>query len=125
MKVAIDFDNTINADNNSIEFFSAITNLLIPEHRIYILTNREPNSEQDIAEELHTLGIDYNRIVITDNKADYIKEKNITIFFENTDEYFLELGEETTVFKIRGDSNFSFLEKKWIGTSKTTKMIDK
>ena len=74
MKIAIDLDNTITADKNSIEFFSVLTNLLIPEHRIYILTNRTPNSEQDIAEELHTLGIDYNRIVITDKKAEYIKE---------------------------------------------------
>jgi len=56
--------------------------------------------------------------------AEYIKNNNITIFFENTDEYFLELGEEVVVFKIREDGNFDFSEKKWIGNKKTTKMID-
>lgn len=123
MKIAIDLDNTINADKNSIEFFSILTNLLIPEHRIYIITNRKPNSEQEIAEELHVLGIDYNRIVITDKKADYIKEKGITIFFENQDESFLELKiEETLVFKIREAGNWE--DGRWLGSKKTTKMID-
>ena len=124
MKIALDLDNTITASKQSIEFFSILTHLLIAEHRIYILTNREPNSEQDIAEELDCFGIEYCEIVITDKKADYIRNNDITIFFENEDEYFLELGEETTVFKIRESGNFSFAGKKWIGNKKTTKMID-
>ena len=45
------------------------------------------------------------------------------IYFENEDEYFLQLGEEVTVFKIREDGNFSFSDKKWIGSKKTVKMI--
>lgn len=124
MKIAIDLDNTITADKNSIEFFEILTNLLIAEHRIYILTNRNPGSEQDIANELDCLGIEYSEIVITANKAEYIKENNVNIFFEDTDEYFLELGEEVVVFKIRESGNFSFSEKKWLGSNKTTKMID-
>ena len=124
MKIALDLDHTITANKNSIEFFSILTHLLDPEHRIYILTNRPENTEQDIAEELDCFGIEYCEIVITDKKADYIRNNDITIFFENEDEYFLELGEETTVFKIRESGNFSFAGKKWIGNKKTTKMID-
>ena len=124
MKIAIDLDNTLNASKTSIEFFSVLTHLLIVEHRIYIITNREPNTEQEIADELDYLGIEYSEIVITDKKAEYIKENNITIFFENQDEYFLELGEEVVVFKIREDGNFDFAEKKWIGNNKTVKMLD-
>ena len=124
MKIALDLDNTINANKDSIEFFSIMTHLLIPEHKIYIITNREPNTEQEIAEELDYLQIEYNEIVITDKKAKYIRENGITIFFENEDEYFLELGEEVVVFKIRESGNFSFAEKKWIGSKKTVKMID-
>ena len=124
MKIAIDLDNTITADKNSIEFFRAITNLLIAEHKIYIITNRTPGTEQEIADELDHFEIDYNEIVITANKAEYITNNDITIFFENSDEYYLEIGEETTVFKIRESGNFSFAEKKWIGSKKTTKMID-
>lgn len=124
MKIAIDLDNTITATRESIEFFHILTQLLIPEHKISILTNREPNSEQLIAEELDCFGIEYSDIVITDKKADYIRHNRISIYFENQDEAFLELGQETIVFKIREEGNFSFAEKKWIGSKNTTKMID-
>ena len=125
MKIAIDLDNTITASEQSIEFFSVLSQLFIVEHKIVILTNREPNTEQEIAEELDYHNIDYSEIVITADKAQYINENRINIFFEDTDEYFLDLGSEVTVFKIREDGNFDFKAKKWVGSSKTTKMIDK
>ena len=124
MKIALDLDHTINANKQSIEFFSILTHLLIAEHRIYILTNREPNTDQEIAEELDYLCIEYNEIVITDKKAEYIRNNNINIFFENQDESFLEISENVVVFKIRESGNFSFSEKKWIGNRETVKMID-
>lgn len=124
IKIAIDLDGTITASKGSIEFFSVLSHLLIAEHRIVILSDREPNSEQEIAEELDYLGIDYSEIVITSKKAEFIRQHGITIFFENQDEFFLELGEEVTVFKIREDGNFDFSEKKWIGNKHTTKMLD-
>ena len=126
IRIAFDLDGTINSSKESTEFFSVLSRLLIAEHRIYIITDREPNSEQEIAEELDYLGIEYNQIIITHKKAKYIREHGITIFFENSDEYFLELGQETVVFKIREEGNFDFgeKEKKWIGSKKTTKMID-
>ena len=124
MKIALDLDHTINANKNSIEFFSILTHLLIANSKIFIITNREPNTEQEIAEELDYLCIEYNEIIITDKKAEFIRNNNITIFFENQDEYFLEIGEEVVVFKIRESGNFSFSDKKWIGNKKTTKMLD-
>ena len=123
MKIAIDLDNTINANKESIEFFSVMTNLLISKIRIAILTNREPNTEQDIAVELDFLGIQYSEIVITPDKAGYIRKNKIIIFFENTDESFQELTlDETLVFKIRESGNWE--DGRWIGSNKTTKMID-
>lgn len=124
MKIALDLDNTITASQQSIEFFRVMTHLLIAEHKIYIITNREPGTEQEIAEELDLYGIDYTEIVITDKKAEYIREQGITIFFENTDETFLELGEEVTVFKIREAGNFSFTEKKWLTSRQNSILID-
>ena len=47
--------------------------------------NREPNTEQDIANELDYLGIEYSEIVITADKAGYIRDNKITIYFENED----------------------------------------
>ncbi len=124
MNVAIDLDQTITASRESIDFFSVLTNLLIPEHKIFIITNRQPNTEQDIADELDHYGIEYSEIVITDQKAKYIKDHNITIFFENEDEYFLGLGKEVTVFKIREEENYNFKTYKWYGDKNTVEMID-
>ena len=106
MKIAIDLDNTITASRDSIEFFEILTHLLIPdpEYRIVILTNRVPNSEQEVAEELDYLGIEYSEIVITADKAGYIRDNKITFNFE--------------------DSDFSFSAEKWIGNKKTVKMMD-
>ena len=124
MKIALDLDNNITASRESIEFFSILTHLLCPSNKIYILTDAEPNSEQLIAEELYALGIDYSEIVITSNKAQFISDNNITIFFEDTDEYFLELGPEVLVFKVREKTNFSFSAKKWYGSKDTIQMTD-
>ena len=124
MKIAIDLDNTITASKNSIKFFSILTNLLIAEHRIYIVTNRTPGTEKQIVKELKILGIKYDVIIITSNKADYILKENINVLFENEDEYFLDLSENITVFKIREDGNFSFAEKKWFYGNKTGINID-
>ena len=124
MKIGIDLDNTITASNQSIEFFSILTSLLIVEHSIYILTNREPNTEQEIAEELDYLCIEYSEIIITDKKAEFIRNNNITIFFENEDHYFIEVGEQVLVFKIRESGNFSFSQKKWITSRRNSILID-
>lgn len=124
MRIALDLDNTLNASRESIEFFSTLTNLLAPEHRIYIITNREPGTEQAIAEELDYLGIDYSEIIITADKARFIRENKISIVFENEDEYLLDVPEEVLVFKVREDGNFDFAAKKWVGSRKTTLMMD-
>lgn len=115
IKIAIDLDNTITADKNSVMFFRTITHLLIPENDIIIISDRDESDMENTEQELSVLGIRYNKLVLISNKAEYISENKITIFFENQDEYFLELGE---------DGNFDFSEKKWIGSHKTTKMVD-
>ena len=65
MKIAINLD-TITATRESIEFFEILTHLLIPDldYQIVILTDREPGTEQEVADELDYLGIEYNEIVI-------------------------------------------------------------
>ena len=124
MKIAIDLDNTITADQNSVCFFRAITHLLIPENDIIIISDRDESDKETTEQELSVLGIRYNKLILTSNKAGYILKNNITIFFENSDEYFLEIPESVTVFKVRESFNFSFAEKKWIANKHTTKMID-
>ncbi len=126
INISIDIDGTLNSSDTSKSFFQIITHLLHPDPyvNITILTSREAGTESKIRNELDEMSILYDKIVISDNKQDYISDNDISVVFENEDESFLELGEEVTVFKIREEFNFSFSAKKWIGSKKTTKMID-
>lgn len=124
MKIAIDLDNTITASKQSIEFFRFLTAAFIKQNKIYILTNREQCSEPKIANELEKLNISYSHIVITSNKAEFIKQKGIEVFIDDTDEYFLNIPETVLVFKIREEGNFDFAERKWIASRRTVKLID-
>ncbi len=123
MKIAIDIDNTITASKYSVEFFRTLTAVLISAHQIIIISNREESDRETTEEELDVLGIRYNKVVLTNDKAGYILKHGIQFLFEDTDEYLLELPDSVTVFKIRESGNFCFLEHKWIGSAKTTKMI--
>jgi len=114
MKIGIDLDNTITANRNSIEFFRIITHLLIPNNDIVIISDRDESDRRNTEQELSVLGIRYNKLILISNKTEYILKNRITILFENSDEYFLELPQDITVFKIRESGNFSFAEKKWI-----------
>jgi ribonucleotide monophosphatase NagD (HAD superfamily) len=126
LNISIDIDGTINSSDTAISFFKVMTHLLHsdPNINIIILTNREPETEAQIAEELSKMNIQYDAIVITSRKAEYIVKNNITVVIENEDEYLIQLPQEITVFKIRESENFDFAEKKWIGSKNTTKMID-
>jgi hypothetical protein len=124
MKIGIDIDGTINASEQSVRFFRVLTRSLISEHDIYIISNREPDTQVETEEEVSVLGIRFNKLVITENKSQYIQETGISVLFENEDEMFLDLPQNITVFKIREEGNFDFAEKKWIGSKRTTKMID-
>ena len=124
MKIAVDLDHTITADRNSIEFFRIITHLLIPENDIIIISDRDEADRKSTEQELSVLGIRHNKLILTANKAGYILKNGITIFFENTDEAFLEIPQSVTVFKIREDGNFSFAKKKWITSRRNSILID-
>jgi uncharacterized HAD superfamily protein len=123
MKIAIDIDNTITASKNSVEFFRMLTALLISAHQIIVISNRDESDRETTEEELDVLGIRYNKVVLTNDKAGYILKHGIQFLFEDTDEYLLELPDSVTVFKIREEGNFCFTEHKWIGSAKTVKMM--
>jgi hypothetical protein len=124
MRVAVDLDNTITAPH-SAEFWQVLTELLIPEHEIYIISDRDKDPETKIKtkEELASLGIRFTELIITEKKATAIEQLGITVFFEDTDEYLRDCPEDVLVFKVREPGNFSFAKKKWIGSERTTHLI--
>ena len=123
MKIGIDLDNTINENENTVSFFSFITNAMKNQWEIFIITNRGEEYTRETKEELEELGIYYDHLVITANKADFILQNGISIYWDDTDEYFLELPESVTVFKIREPGNFDFKRHKWFYDQKTGKKI--
>ena len=112
MKIAVDLDDTITAYP---EFFRIFTTAMKNAGcEIHIVTNREPGTQSSIQKELEELKIAYDQIEITSDKVGYMARRNIRVLFEDSDEYFLGLPEEMTVFKIREPGNFDFEQKKWV-----------
>ena len=120
LKIGIDLDDTI---TYCPSFFSMMTNAMKDMMEIHIITNREqtPENEAVIRKELDGLGIFYHHLAVTDKKAEYILKEGITIFFDDTDEYFLSLPESVTVFKIREPWNFDFENHVWLYNNRTGK----
>ena len=124
IKVSIDIDGTINSSDTSVSFFQMMTHLLIPEAHITILTNREPGTEAQIADELAQMKIQYDEIVITPDKADYIQKNNISVVIDNEDEYIQGLGKDVLVLKAREEGNYNYNTHKWYGDRNIVEMID-
>jgi hypothetical protein len=123
LKVGLDMDDTI---TYCPEFFSLMTNALKDVVEIHIITNREQTleSEAGTRKELEELNIYYTHLVITENKAEYILKEDITVYFDDTDEYFLTLPESVKVFKMRETWNFDFEKGLWIYSDKTGRNIN-
>ena len=124
LKIGIDLDDCI---TYKPDFFQLFTHAMKDKAEIHIITNREqtPQSEQNTIEQLEELNIFYHHLKITSDKAKYILENNITIYIDDTDEYFLDLPESVVVFKIRETWNFDFEEHKWVYSNRTGRNIDK
>jgi len=102
-----------------------MTNAMKDVAEIHIITNREQTPENEVAirKELDELSIRYHQLAVTDKKAEYILNQCITIFFDDTDDYFLNLPESVHVFKMREPFNFDFENHVWIYSDKTGRHI--
>lgn len=118
LKIGIDLDDCI---TYCPDFFVLLTHALYDESEIYIITNHEQTheSEQATIKQLKELNIKYHYLKLTGDKAEYILGNGIDIYFDDTDEYFLDLPESVTVFKIREPWNFDFVQHKWLYTDNT------
>jgi hypothetical protein len=121
MKIALDLDNTISCFPR---FFRMFCRAMQKEGcRIHIVTNRPKGTEAEVIGELDASGISYDGVKITADKAEYIHEQEIEVFFDDTDEYFIDLPESVAVFKPREPGNFDFEQKKWIYGPRTGRSI--
>ena len=126
IKIGIDIDNTINVSEDTIKLFSFLTHCLRDKAEIHIITSRNPSEEsrRETILELKDYNVYYDALAITDDKSNYIMENGITVFIDDTDEFFANLPESVTVFKIREPGNFDFDQHKWVYGNKTGINID-
>ena len=122
IKIGIDIDNCIT--ENSV-FFSMLTNFMKEKCEFHIITNRDPLTREETINELRDMNIYFDVLIITADKSEYILKNEITVYFDDTDEYFLDLPESVTVFKIREPGNFCYDTQKWIYGNRTGVNIDK
>jgi hypothetical protein len=111
LKIGVDLDGTI---SEYPEFFKVLTKAMADAGcRVYVITNRLPGSETQVAQELAGDEITYHVIKITGRKANYILNEGIGVLFDDQDEYFVDLPKEVAVFKVRQKYNFDFVDKVW------------
>ncbi len=119
-RIMLDIDNTI---TYAPEFLAELTQRFKDIAEIHIVTARCPDRDKEespnTAEELAALGVHYDHLVFTCEKAVYCIQKNINIIFEDSDEFFQNLPKEVIVFKIRETCNFDWKSKRWIYDDKT------
>lgn len=116
MKIGIDLDGTI---TYAPEFFKLFTTCLAANAEVHVITCREIGTEAEIEQELKELGIGYNKIAIVCDKVSYVKEHGIKVYFDDTDEFFLHMPKDVTVFKIREEHNFHWRHRKWLYSDDT------
>lgn len=111
LKIGVDLDGTI---SEYPEFFKVFTKVMAEAGcKIYVITDRLPRTEEDIARELEAYGITYHVLKITADKGRYVTSEGISVLFDDRDVYFRELPEEVAVFKVRQKYNFDFERKEW------------
>jgi len=123
LKIGIDIDNTINIDDNSASFFSLLTHSFKDKAEIHVITRRNLSGRDETIRELDYYNIYYDFLEMTEHKARYILAKGISIFFEDTDEYFQDLGKNVLVLKPRESGNYDFNTRRWLYDGKTGKEI--
>ena len=114
---------TNNYNSFTISFFKLFTERFSDIAEIHIVTFRDKKHKFFTIKELEEYGIKYDFLEFTDNKKDYIVEKGITIYFDDMDEFIIDLPKEVTVFKIREEGNFDYDEKKWFYDNKTGRKL--
>jgi hypothetical protein len=124
MRIGLDLDGLL---DERPEFFALLTfTLRAGGHFVAVLTYRDPDSRPRTEAHLASWGITSDELHFARSLADkgrLCRELDIDVYFDNQDECIQDVGEKTTVFKIRNGGNFDFTERKWLSTTKLTRLL--
>lgn len=130
MKIGIDIDGTL---TYAQEFFQNLCAKFIETSEVHIITARVVENDKDFdeiykltVEELKEYNIPYTNLALVsaETKWKYIKDNNINILFDNSDEEIRLVDESCICFKIREDMNYCWESNRWIHSDKTSVHIN-
>ena len=124
MRIGLDLDGLLDEQPPFFAFLTAA--LRSAGHYVAVLTYRDPDSRRRTEAALAAWGIAYDELHFAhslDDKGRLCRELEIDIYFDDQDECIRDVGEATTVFKIRNGGNFDFEERKWLSTAKLTRLL--
>jgi hypothetical protein len=85
------------------------------------------NSSRQYAEaELARYDIRYDELILVssyETKAKVIREKAISVFFDDRPEVLKDICPNTDVMLVRNDGNFDFTDRRWKFSSETGKIV--
>jgi len=126
LKIGIDIDGLI---GYAPHFFRNLCVNLINVSEIHVITARVLENDKDFdaiyketADELKEYDIPYTKLALVPfgTKCKYIKDNNINILFENTDEEIKLIDSSCVCFKIREDMNYCWKSNRWIHSDETS-----
>lgn len=124
MRIGLDFDGLLDEQPGFFQFLTL--QLRAAGHFVAVLTYRDPATRDHTEGQLDSLGIHYDQLHFAQSLADkgrLCRELEIDIYFDDQDECLVDVGEQTTVFKIRNGGNFDFDDQKWLSTDRLTKLM--
>lgn len=124
MRVGLDLDGLLDERPDFFAFLTAA--LRAGGHFVAILTYRDPESRARTEEQLAGWGISFDELHFARSLSDkgrLCRELNIDLYFDDQDECVVGVDERTTVLKIRNGGNFDFDERKWLGTTRMTRLL--
>ena len=124
MRVGLDVDGLL---DERPDFFAFLTGTLRSSgHFVAVLTYRAPESRTLTENQLSGWGIVYDELHFARSLSDkgrLCRELDIDLYFDDQDECLAGVDERTTVMKIRNGGNFDFRERKWLSTTKLTRIL--
>ena len=117
--IGLDLDGTI---DEAPEFFRQLSEVWPGE--VYVITYRDDleKAKEDVA----SFGIRCKEVVMVrkfEQKAEEIKKRGITIYFDDQDEMLQDVAESVCVLKVRNGGNFDFDAKKWLYSQRTGRCL--
>ena len=124
MRIGLDLDGLLDERPDFFAFLSAA--LRAAGYFVAVLTYRDPESRQRTEAQLAAWGIAHDELHFARSLSDkgrLCRELAIDVYFDDQDECIQDVGEKTTVFKIRNGGNFDFDERKWLSTARLTRLL--